>query len=70
MSEISKFFTFFGFIFLLIGLFVAIFGKLGFPKMPGDIVIEGDNFKFFFPITTSIILSLILTILLNLFFRR
>jgi hypothetical protein len=34
-------------------------------KLPGDILIKKDNFTFFFPITTSIILSAILTLILN-----
>jgi uncharacterized protein HemY len=36
-------------------------------RLPGDIVIKKDNFRFFFPITTSIIISIILTILFYLF---
>lgn len=39
-------------------------------RLPGDIWIERKNFTFTFPIVTSLILSVLLTILLNLFFRR
>lgn len=38
-------------------------------KLPGDIVIKKDNFRFYFPVTTSIIISIILTILFYLFRR-
>jgi len=39
-------------------------------KLPGDIRIEKDGYRFYFPLTTCIILSVILTLILNLFFRR
>ena len=36
-------------------------------KLPGDIRIEKNNFHFYFPITTMIVISIILTLLINLF---
>ncbi len=39
-------------------------GKLPFGRLPGDLVIERENFSFYFPITTSLVLSLVLTLLL------
>ena len=39
-------------------------------KLPGDIRIERDGFRFYFPFTTCIILSIILTFILNLLIRR
>lgn len=50
---------------IIFGLIYSVVGKL-----PGDIVVERQNFKFFFPIVSSIILSLILTLLLNLWLNR
>ena len=41
--------------------------QLGFGKLPGDIVIRRDNFKFYFPITTCILISLVLTLIFWLF---
>ena len=38
-------------------------------KLPGDFRIEKENFRFYFPLTTMIILSLVLTILINIFKR-
>jgi hypothetical protein len=38
--------------------------------LPGDIVVERKNFSFYFPVVTSIVVSVVLTVLLNLFFRR
>ena len=39
-------------------------------KLPGDIRIKCDGFRFYFPFTTCIILSIILTFILNLLIRR
>ena len=41
-----------------------------FGRLPGDIRIETENGKFFFPITSMLLLSLVLTILINLFRRQ
>jgi hypothetical protein len=38
--------------------------RLGLGRLPGDIVIERDNFRFYFPITTSILISLVLSLIL------
>jgi hypothetical protein len=38
-------------------------------RLPGDIVIERDNFRFYFPIATSIVISIILTLLAAAFRR-
>ena len=61
----------FGVLLFLIGVAVYFGGKytaLG--RLPGDIHIERENFSFHFPIVTSILVSLVLTVLLNLFFSR
>ncbi len=52
------------------GLFFLLIGKIGPGKLPGDIFIERENFSFYFPLATGLIISLIITVLLNLFFRR
>jgi Protein of unknown function (DUF2905) len=59
---------------VLIGLGIAGIGlliMLGFPlgRLPGDVAVKRDNFSFYFPITTSILLSIILTLILRLFRR-
>jgi len=41
-----------------------------FGKLPGDIRIENKNSFFFFPITSMIVISLIITLVINLFFRK
>jgi hypothetical protein len=65
MQEIGK--TLF-----VIGLFVAtvgfflwkLGGKLPLGRLPGDIAIQKPNFSFYFPITTCIVISLVLTLLM------
>ncbi len=39
-------------------------------RLPGDLVVQRERVTFYFPIATSIVVSIVLTILLNLFFRR
>lgn len=55
-----------GIIIILIGLLLYLFGnKLNwFGNLPGDIKVEKENYKFYFPITTMILLSAVLTIAL------
>lgn len=52
-----------------VGLLLIVAQRLGLGRLPGDIVIKRKNFGFYFPIVSSIIVSLILTLLLNLFRR-
>lgn len=52
------------------GLIILLAGKAGFVgKLPGDIIIQRGNFTFYFPLVTFILVSLILTIVLNLLLR-
>lgn len=60
-----------GVIFILAGLFFLAGGKLTFlGHLPGDIHFSKGNTEFFFPIVSCILVSVIGTILLNIFFRR
>jgi hypothetical protein len=45
----------------LIGLLVTLAGRLGLGRLPGDVVVERGNVTFYFPIVTSILLSLLLS---------
>jgi len=58
-----------GVIIAVIGVLIYFFhDKLNWlGKLPGDIRIEKENFRFYFPITTMIIISIVLTILVNIF---
>jgi hypothetical protein len=67
-----------GRVLVVVGLLVAVVGAglllmpqlpwLG--RLPGDIHVERDDFTFHFPLVTCLVVSAVLTILLNLFFRR
>lgn len=52
-----------------VGLLILIFGRLGLGRLPGDIFIQRDNFTFYFPLATMILISILLTLLVNLFRR-
>jgi|TARA_E500000178_G_scaffold176134_1_gene175001 hypothetical protein len=56
-----------GVLFILVGLLYPYLSNLGLGKLPGDIKIEKKNFNFYFPITTSIVLSIIISLLFKLF---
>jgi hypothetical protein len=58
-----------GGVFLAIGLFWPWLGKLPIGRLPGDIVIDRPNLKIYFPITTMIIISIIVSIVSR-FFRK
>ncbi len=71
--EMAKFLMLIGAIIFAVGLVVLIAPKIPWlGRLPGDIDFKGRNFRVYFPIVTCIILSILLTILLNLmnFFRR
>jgi hypothetical protein len=52
------------------GALVYLLGRAGGGFLPGDIVIRRPNFTFAFPIVTMIVVSVVLTVILNLFLRR
>jgi hypothetical protein len=58
-----------GIILVAVGLLWPLLYKSGLGRLPGDISIEREGFRFYFPLTTSIIASLALTLLLWLIFR-
>ncbi|MBC8301651.1 MAG: DUF2905 domain-containing protein [Pelagibacterales bacterium] len=65
----AKFFLILGLVFILIGLLYPYLVNLGLGRLPGDIVIERKNYNFYFPITTSIIISIVLSILFKVFLK-
>lgn len=70
MNTLAKIMIFLGVTLILFGLLLFIFSKVSFKgfRLPGDIYYEKDGVKIFFPIMTSLLISLILTIVLNLIF--
>lgn len=56
-----------GAILIILGLLWPVLQKAGLGRLPGDIAIERDNFRFYFPLATSIIVSIVITVLFWLF---
>lgn len=56
-----------GIILVVAGLAWPWLVKLGLGRLPGDIVIERENFRFYFPITTMILVSLVVSLVFWLF---
>ena len=54
-------------ILIIVGLIWPWLAKLGLGRLPGDIVIERENFRFYFPVTTMIVISLVLSLVFWLF---
>ncbi len=55
---------------LVLGGLFFLLGRLGLDRLPGDLVFRRGNFTVYFPIGLMILLSVVGTIVLNLFFRR
>ena len=71
MADMAKIFIFIGGVMMAIGVALYFFGKIpGFGKFPGDIFIKKENFTFYFPVTTSILISIILSLVLMLWNKR
>ena len=67
MSDAGRILVIFGVLVALIGGALMLFGRL---HLPGDIAIRTGGVSIYIPIATSIILSVILTLVLNLLFRQ
>jgi hypothetical protein len=71
MQEIGKILIVFGVILISIGLLLTFVNKVPFSgRLPGDIYIQKKNFTFIFPITTSVLISIFLSLIFWLWARR
>jgi hypothetical protein len=61
--ELGKIFIILGIFFLAIGVTTIFFKNLSLGNLPGDIVIQKENFSFHFPIVTSLLISVLLSLL-------
>jgi len=70
VTMIGKWILIFGVVLVVVGAGVWLIESLGLPlgRLPGDIQMRGKGWFFSFPIMTSIIVSIVLTVLLNLLF--
>jgi hypothetical protein len=66
MGDIGRMLVFVGGLLLVFGLILILAGKINLPigRLPGDIVYRGKNTTFYFPLMTSILLSVILSLVL------
>ncbi len=70
-APLGKILILFGFLLILVGGVLLLSGKIPWiGRLPGDIYVEKKNFSFYFPLTTSLIISIILTLLFFLFTRK
>jgi predicted tellurium resistance membrane protein TerC len=68
MSEFGKLLILFGIILVAVGIVLMLMGRTNLPlgRLPGDILYRGKHTTFYFPLATSILLSIVLSIVLYL----
>jgi hypothetical protein len=66
MTDLGKLLIILGAVLIVAGLLLTFFARLHLPigRLPGDIVYRGKNTTFYFPLATSILLSVLLTLVL------
>lgn len=63
----ARFLVILGLVLVAAGLLWPLLQKAGLGRLPGDILIRRENWHFYFPLTTSLLLSLVISLLLWLF---
>ena len=69
MRDLGRFLIIAGAVLLLTGIALSAAGRLGLGRLPGDLVYRRGTFTFYFPLMTSILLSVILSLMFWLFRR-
>ena len=66
MTDLGKLLVFLGGTFVVVGVVLILFGRTSLPlgRLPGDIVYRGKNTFFYFPLATSIVISIVLSVLM------
>jgi hypothetical protein len=71
MNDLGKMLLVMGLVVALVGVVLMLAGRVpGLGRLPGDIYVERGNWSFYFPLMTSIVVSVLLTLLFWLFGRR
>jgi hypothetical protein len=70
VAPLPKLLMMIGAVLLLLGAVLFVGQRLGLGRLPGDFSWEGKNFSFHFPLATSLMVSLVLTLLINLWLGR
>jgi hypothetical protein len=68
--EIGRLLLVIGLVLVVVGGLAALGVRLPFGRLPGDISIQGERGGIFIPLGTMVVVSLVLTLLVNLFLRR
>jgi len=69
MSGTARFLVILGVILVAVGLAWPLLSRIGLGRLPGDITVERESFRFYFPITTMIVVNVVLWLLFRLFHR-
>ena len=71
MGDLGKSIIFIGVVLVIVGILVTVAGKIpGVGKLPGDILIKKENFSFYFPLTTCVLISIILSAIMCLMGKK
>ena len=70
LGQIARGLIGFGLLLVIVGAVLLVAQRLGLGRLPGDVLVKRPGFTFYAPLATSIIVSLVLTLLLNLWARR
>ena len=71
MNDVARMLIVTGGILVGVGILVFVMGKLpGIGRLPGDILVKKENFTFYFPLTTSILISIIVSLIFFLWHRK
>ena len=71
MVDLAKILIFTGIILVAAGFIFLLFGKVpGIGRLPGDILIKRENFTFYFPVMTSVLISIVLSFIFFLWHRK
>lgn len=70
MQSVGKLIVGFGLLLVVVGGLMVLLGRLGIPSLPGDISFRRAGVRVFIPLGTSLVLSIVLTLVLNVLIRR
>ena len=71
LSALGKLLILLGVLIIVIGILLVVGGKIPWiGKLPGDFIIKRDKFTFYFPLTTCVLVSLLLTLLFSIVSRK
>ncbi len=70
LGEVGRLLVGLGVVLAVVGVVLILAGRAGLGRLPGDFSLGGDNVRIYVPLATSLLLSLVATVVLNLLFRR